>query len=355
MPPSSARPRGFTLIELLVVVAILSAASLLAFAALGEDRAQLRYDDTRNRLKHLRAAMLGSAGPAGTNAAAAGYVADNGHLPDSIAALLTPQGQTRAALSPLFVPNPDDATCTGATGALLTDVGAQLIKGHRGDYLGGLAFNGRLRDGWGNVGQADDVLNSGWAVASDDDGRALSITSLGSDNTVDAGNDNPYAAEQTLSLQAADWLVPLAGWTVTVRNARIGSSSANDILPGRLSVSLLVFVNDAGGGTWRRYATQSLPCLDGDGDGEVAGVACARTASVAFIDGCKPGVTVAGRGHIPQGRHLLVLTDNGADNLPWTADDVVGNGPTLTGSTPILTQVDALAGHNLPAVTLEIR
>ncbi len=331
--------RGFTLIELLVVVAILSAASLLAFAGLGEDRVQLRHDDTRQRLRHLRTAILG-------DSALAGYVVDNGRLPGSIAELLGPgELRQRAALAPLFVPAPDADSCTGSTGIALSDNGALLVKGHRGDYLGGLAVNGRFRDGWGNVGINDDAANAGWATALAT--PALHISSLGADNA--AGGDD-YAADQTLAINADDWLLPIAGWTVTVNNARRGGDPANDIPAGRLSLSLLVFVNDGDGGQWRRYSSAALPCLDGNGDGEVGGLACARSATVAFGDGCKPGVTVAGQGRIPQGRHLLVLTDHGADGQPWTADDVVSG-----GSTPILAQIDAIAGHNLPAVTLEIR
>jgi len=336
--------RGFTLIELLVVVAILSAASLLAFAGLGEDRAQLRYDDTRQRLQHLRAAVLG-------DTALAGYVVDNGRLPGSIADLLGPgELRERTALSPLFVPAPDSNSCTGSSGIALTDNGALLIKGHRGDYLGDRAFNGRFRDGWGNVGSTDDAANSGWATVLD--APTLHLSSLGADN---AAGGSDYAADQTLAITANDWLLPIAGWTVTVNNARIGSDTANDIPAGRLSVSLLVFVNDSDGGQWRRYASAALPCLDGNGDGEVDGLACARSASVAFGDGCQPGVADAGLGRIPQGRHLLVLTDNGSDGQPWTADDLVSGGATLRASTPIYKQIDAIAGHNLPAVTLEIR
>ncbi len=336
--------RGFTLIELLVVVAILSAASLLAFAGLGEDRAQLRYDDTRQRLQHLRAAVLG-------DTALAGYVADNGRLPGSVADLLGPgELRERAALSPLFVPAPDASSCSGDSGIALTDNGALLIKGHRGDYLGGRAVNGRFRDGWGNVGSADDAANSGWATVLN--APTLHISSLGADN---AAGGSDYAADQTLAITANDWLLPIAGWTVTVNNARLGSDTANDIPAGRLSVSLLVFVNDSDGGQWRRYASAALPCLDGNGDGEVDGLACARSASVAFGDGCQPGVADAELGRIPQGRHLLVLTDNGGDGQPWTADDLVSGGATLRASTPIYKQIDAIAGHNLPAVTLEIR
>ena len=67
-PPRPANPdsrpaRGFTLIELLVVVAVLSSVALLAFGVATEDRAQLRYNDTRTRLGQLERAILGRLGP----------------------------------------------------------------------------------------------------------------------------------------------------------------------------------------------------------------------------------------------------------------------------------------------------
>lgn len=348
-------PCGFTLIELLVVVAVLSAASLLAFGVFSEDRTQIRYDDTRQRLQSLRRAILGHNGPS-TGEASAGFVADNGALPTDLITLLQPGSlQARAVRSPIFDPKPDDTTCANdgsADDITLTDAGAQLIKGHAGDYLGGLAVNGRFRDGWGNVASTDDASNFGWNTVFDGTAKTLAITSPGLDN-VNGGSD--FAADFGLTVAANDWLVPIAGWTIKVTNSRRGAASTNDISAGHLSISLLVFLNDGSTGKWLRYATASLPCLDGTGDGDVGGLACARTADIAFIDGCKPGVIVSGLGRIPQGRHLLVLTDNGPDGLPWTTDDKLSGSITLTGSSPIFTQIDVVAGRNLPAIALEIR
>lgn len=354
--PPAPPPNGFTLIELLVVVAVLSAASLLAFGVFAEDRTQIRHDDTRQGLQVLRRAILGQNGPTTAAGTVAGFVADNGALPTDLITLLQ-QGslQTRVVRSPILDPKPDDASCANdgsADDITLTDAAAQLVKGHGGDYLGGLGFNGRFRDGWGNVASGDDAINFGWSTVFDGSGKTLTVTSLGLDNAV-GGSD--FAADSGLTINANDWLLPIAGWTVNVRNSRLGAAPANDIPAGRLSLSLLVFVNDGSTGKWLRYATASLPCMDGTGDGDVGGLACSRTASIAFIDGCKPGVTVAGQGRIPQGRHLLVLTDNGADGLPWTSDDLISGGITLTGGSPIFTQVDAVAGRSLPAVALEIR
>lgn len=328
-PPRTVRHCGFTLIELLVVVALLSSVSLLAFGIFAEDRTQIRYDDTRARLQVLRRAVLGLNGPPGGETPG-GFVADNGALPTDLATLLQAGSlATRGVKSPVFDPKPDDTNCAndGTGETTIADAAAQLIKGHAGDYLGGLAFNGRYRDGWGNVSASDDALNFGWQTAYDSAARALSITSLGLDN---AAGGSDYAVDVGLGIAANDWLIPLGGWTVQLKNAR-----ATDISANTLSLSLLVFANDAIGGKWLRYSTVALPACP-----------VGATCGLAFTDGCTPGESVAGKGRIPQGRHLLVLVDNGADGTPWTNGDT----PTTT-----FVQIDAIAGRNLPAVTLEIR
>jgi prepilin-type N-terminal cleavage/methylation domain-containing protein len=350
---------GFTLIELLIVVALLSAVSLATFGRLGEDRVQQRYDDTKNRLQIVRRAILGQNGPS-TAEAAAGFVADNGAMPSDLATLIQPGTLLgRAAQSPLFDPKPNDTTCANDGGETTLDgtnyPAAQLVKGHIGDYLGGLAINSRFRDGWGNVSSTDDASNFGWQTAFDSTAKTLEITSLGLDNASGPVGSTDFDADFGLTVAANDWLVPITGWTIKVTNSRAGTASTNDIPAGRLSISLLVFLNDGSTGKWLRYATASLPCMDGDDDGLVNSVACSRTASIAFTDGCMPGEIVAGKGRIPQGRDLLLLTDNGDDGAPWTADDKINSSITLTGSSPIFTQVDAVAGRNLPAVTLDIR
>lgn len=347
---SSARTRslaGFTLIELLVVVAVLSAVSLLAFGVVADDRLQLRHDDTRARLQVVHRALLGSARAADA-AGAHGFVADNGALPGDMATLL--QSGTldgHGAKSPVFDPKPNDSSCAAdgsANDVVLTSADAQLPKGHRGNYLGALPINGVLRDGWGNASASDDALNFGWQFSTDTANGTLSLASLGQDNTT-GGMD--YAADYGWSLASDDWRVPLAGWTVQVKNWR-----STDIAANTVSLSLLVYANQAGGGVWRRYATTALPCIGANGSSSGT---CAGTVSASFIDGCKPGTVAAGTGRIPQGRHLLVLTDNGADATPWTSDDVVSNGSTLSAATPIVAQVDAVAGRNLPTVVLEVR
>lgn len=339
---SPALPRGFTLIELLVVVAILSAASLLAFGVFSEDRTQIRYDDTRQRLQILRRAILGHNGPS-TGEESAGFVADNGALPTDLITLLQPGSlQARAVRSPIFDPKPDDTTCANdgnADDIALTDAGAQLVKGHAGDYLGGLAVNGHFRDGWGNVSSTDDAQNFGWQTAFDGTAKTLTITSLGLDN-ISGGFD--FGSDFGLTVATNDWLLPISGWSVTVKNAR-----STDIPANNLSLSLLVYVNNTSGGQWLRYATTALATCLGPGSG------CVSSATLNFTDGCKPGESVTNKGRIPQGRHLLVLTHNGTDLTPWTTDDKVTDITYLPNAT--YTQIDAMAGRNLPAIALEIR
>lgn len=362
-PPAraGAAATGFTLIELLVVVAILSAASLLAFGSLGEDRLQLRHDDTRQRLLLLRNAVLGQSGPSAAASAVSGFVADNGRLPADLATLLGAGSlEPRAPRAAIFDPQPDASSCEndGSSNDLTLLVpAALLIKGHAGDYLAGQAINGRFRDGWGNVASSDDALNFGWQLSHDAAGQALEITSYGMDN---AAGGSDFAADRQLSVNAGDWLLPLAGWTVTVRNLTGHDINANS---DGLSVSLLVYVNTTSGGRWRRHATTTLACLDAYGassDGlclDASGntVPGGHTVSASFIDGCQPGISQPGLGLIPQGRHLLVLSRNAGTSPPWSGTDRLTWSTPPAISQPILRQVDVIAGHNLPSLTLEIR
>lgn len=329
---------GFTLIELLVVVAILSAAAVLALGALGPDMAQVRHDDTANRLGVLRHALL-TAPVIGGATLPGGYVADNGDLPANLARLLVPGDfAAREARAPVFDATPGATDCAndGVGETVLDEAAALLVKGHRGDYLEGRAMNGVFRDGWGNESASDDAANWGWTVARDATAQSLALTSLGADNL--DGGEAPYDSDRSLTIAADDWLLPIAGWTVTVTN-RSG-------IDRTLSARLLVFKNDDGGGRWLHYGT-ATGCVDGDGDELVGGVSCPPGVSLAFVDGCWPGGPNTELRHrrIPQGRHLLVLVDAGT-GLPYQN---AGDGAR------VLRQIDALAGHALPAVSLEIR
>ncbi|MDR0440915.1 MAG: type II secretion system GspH family protein [Candidatus Accumulibacter sp.] len=378
------RPGGFTLIELLVVIGILSSVTLLAFNVSGDDRAQLRYDDTRQRLHAMERAILGRLGPSG-EAAAGGFVADNGRLPTSVSELLSPGLlATRAAVEPIFDPKPDATSCANNGGSspgdeiTLGEAPALLVKGHRGNYLGGLAFNGRFRDGWGNENgaAAADALNFGWDWK-DDVPEQLTITSFGADNVDDGTPGLPefpgpgpnYATDAKAVIGPGDWRVPIGGWTVTVTSA-VDLDFAADIT---LSASLLVYENEIVDtmGTqsaryfWRRYSSsaETVSCFDGDGDGYIDAdgdgtidldddgepKTCAtRSITLAFSPGCHPGDPDNSHESIPQGRHLLVLVRNGQASGAWDDGDTVY-------APRVLAQIDAVAGMALPAARLEIR
>lgn len=352
------RATGFTLIELLVVVAVLSAASLMAFGAFTEDRAQIRHDETRTRLAVLRRSVLGHSLPS-TAGIGGGFVADNGDLPGDLATLM--QNGTLLAQSiqvPVFDAQPDPASCAnngseyanpfGAT----PSVNALLVKGHRGDYLGGMAFNGRFRDGWGNVDPTAsvDAIDSGWRLSNS--AGTLSIASLGADNAT-GGTD--FAADIGLTVNPADWLIPLQGWTVTVTNM------AGDINSAKyFSASLLVFHNTTSGGEWRRYSTPIVgtSCLDGNGNGTVDDdantgtpeIACPAKISFSFAANCKAGDAASGAASIPQGRHLLVITAHTGTAL-WDGSD----SPFWGAGKQALMRVDAVAGMPLPEAQMALR
>lgn len=354
--PSFRLARGFTLIELLVVVAILSAASLLAFGMLTEDKAQIRYDETRLRLQNIRRAVLGQLGPTRPDTLG-GFVADNGDLPGDLATLLQHGSLLpQAVRSPIFDPQPAAISCANNGGeVMLSDSNALLVKGHRGDYLGGLSFNGNFRDGWGNVdGNAPlDALNFGWVVALGGGsmlGSKLTITSLGADNAPGPVGASDFSADRSLEINPSDWQVPLQGWTVRVVNY-----TGADIASQKISVSLLVFRNTANGagsnGQWLRYSTPVAEvCLDGTGDDLVGGTACASSASFSFAEKCQAGNSASGSSLIPQGRHLLLVTGN-ADGTLWSANDSA----EWTPGKKSLARIDAVAGIALPEAQLELR
>jgi prepilin-type N-terminal cleavage/methylation domain-containing protein len=322
------KTRGFTLIELLLVVAILSATALAAFGLVSEDRAQIRIDDTRNRLNILRRAIVGIDGPAyGGEVRLSGFVADNGRLPASIAELRSNNLESSPMLSQLarsvkFSGN-TDTTCV-QTGTL-DDVGPAaaaitLTKGHRGDYLSGAS--GAFRDGWGNVGTETDIsetstfdetddVNFGWTFMP---GPPLQIASNGLDNLPDGEKD----ARTTIA--EADWTVDLTGWKVTIRNRTSASLSALS----DLQAALLVFRNTGTNGEWLRYSSGKC-----DTD-----IAVDESCIVTFPGpGACPGV--------PIGRHLLVLLS--------------ASGVYPSSTAPVTVPLDFFPGVQLPNATLEVR
>ncbi|MDR1064372.1 MAG: type II secretion system GspH family protein [Azoarcus sp.] len=246
-PPSVA---GFTLAELLVVVAVLSATALAAFGLVSEDRAQVRIDDTRNRLAVLRRAVIGPEAPVyGGEMRLAGYVADNGRLPRNLGELLGAAEEDyllRKGVTPKLAAKVDAKCFQQMDGgdddedkdkAVELGNAARVLKGHRGNYLASAARGGEFRDGWGNVGSVEaegssedsgeknsEADNFGWHWDETADG--LTITSFGADNMLDGAPPPDLEAEvdQTMRIDDADWRVPLDGWMVTIRNANAAVS-----------------------------------------------------------------------------------------------------------------------------------
>ncbi|MDR1889601.1 MAG: prepilin-type N-terminal cleavage/methylation domain-containing protein [Zoogloeaceae bacterium] len=327
---------GFTLIELLLVVAILSAAALAAFSFAADDRSQVRMEDTHNRLLALRRAVLGVEAPAyGGEMRLSGFVADNGMLPETVAELVKPDSFLEKAGIPAAYSSTLDDDCVQNSPASLGGT-AILLKGHRGNYLNGLTRNNTFRDGWGNVAAStttppgDD--NFGWLVnnASTDH---LSITSLGADNVSDTpGVENDLDAEddQTMQIEPADWLIPLAGWQVTVKNR---SATNLDLSTGNVSAALLVFRNIGTNGQWLRFNSA-------DNNGCAITLAQGEQCALTFNQ-ITCGSSTEARS-IPSGRHLLVLLKD---------TDLYKN----SDNTPVTAQPLFYPHADRPAITLEIR
>ncbi|MDR2164932.1 MAG: type II secretion system GspH family protein [Zoogloeaceae bacterium] len=350
---------GFTLIELLVVVAILSATAFAAFGLMSEDRAQVRMDDTHTRLILLRRAILGVEWPAyGGERRLSGFVADNGRLPGSILDLLSKPdafGKQESVQVPFLksverggVDSNGDGTPDRYTLCLqkedipdtdlVTD--AFLIKGYRsGGYLNGSTRNGEFRDGWGNVATDDatDDQYFGWnwkdipvpAVVGDSDFPGFTIASLGADNF--SGGDDA-AADQTMTLVAGDWQVPLAGLEVKVRSNKAMTADS-----GNFSAALLVYEN-GNEKPWRQYRTDTCNIPAG-------------TDSCALRFGNE--ITCNGETlkdvKIPMGRHLVLLLDARGEITPYDDD------PDPDKKKHVFTQAVFFPGVDRPGITLEIR
>lgn len=166
--------QGFTLLELLLVVLILSGVAWMALNSVENNADQVRFENTRNRLKAIRFAIIGdSTRTINGQPEIRGYVADMGKLPDNIKDLIT--GPTDPDLRYQF-----DSTYG-------------LWSGWNGPYLASTSLTGgdEFRDGWGNVDpdlSEDD--NFGWDFSRDDTGD-LAIKSKGKDNQSDRPDDEP--------------------------------------------------------------------------------------------------------------------------------------------------------------------
>jgi hypothetical protein len=259
-----------------------------------------------------------------------GFVADNGRLPVNVRELLAfdaDEFAVREGVIPGFAAVADvNSDCVQTSDGDTLGEPARLLKGHRGNYLAGVAHNGEFRDGWGNVGQGEaDKENFGWAVDTTVSNE-LTITGLGADNELDVtGVDNEIAAEndQTMTIADADWRVPLDGWQVTVKNLR---ASSLDLSSPRAVV--LVFENVGTNGRWLQYRdTSSASACSAT---LLTGESCVLT--FAGTSACNSGSIAA---KVPLGRHVLALADG---------DAVLAK-----------TQVDFYPGTLPPPITLEVR
>jgi len=351
---------GLTLLELLLVVVLISAVAFVSLAQVRDEAAAARAQDNQARLEALRAAVLGGSGLAPAPAAGlTGYAVDNGALPETIAALTAPPAGFAAhgAEEPIFDPQPDaggfsDGPPPGSGLAgeeIVLDAPAEaLLKGHRGGYLAGVR-GGQFRDGWGrdlgagagaggfacpfapagSSGDGSDLQddNHGWCLTLFDD--QWHVASYGLDAA--PGEQNGLAMEVDVALQppieAGDWRVTvLGGTTVELVNATGADIDLRVDPPWsgadpKLRAAVLAFVNDAGGGRWRRVSTAATAdlCLDGDGDGLCAGAPASTSTSAAF----------AGAFSLPVGEHLLVAVydpDGVAGNADDTPELPIGSG-----------------------------
>ncbi|MDR0528995.1 MAG: prepilin-type N-terminal cleavage/methylation domain-containing protein [Zoogloeaceae bacterium] len=340
--------QGFTLVELLLVIVLLSAVTLAAFDVAIEDRSQVRMEDTRARLGILRRAILGVETPAyGGELRLSGFVADNGRLPESVRDLLDISSyRERKGVQPVF-----SGALTNEclqTGAGHTFAGVSLLKGHRGNYLAGVARNQAFRDGWGNVGASADNLNFGWQVAPAFVTDTLTISSLGANNQ--PGGDSEAEIDQSMRVSPEDWRVSLDGWKVRLRYRDRSESGTNALSAsgfdpalsdfGDLGLALLVFENEEGEGRWRQYRSAAA---------DVGGNNCQGKTELYDGEECEirfVAKSVCGGGGerenlVPLGRHLLVLT---AKNyaLPPEIHRIVR-------------EVDFFPGALQPGLTLELR
>jgi hypothetical protein len=233
---------------------------------------------------------------------------------------------------------------------------ARVLKGYRGNYLAGATPNGFFRDGWGNVGtplQAspdphDESRNFGWWVKNE--GDTLTIKSLGADNAVD--DDTPPALEaevdQPITIDKADWRIPLDGWQVRLANSSDADLAIADIDSGtsnfdNLGVTLLVFENVGASGKWRQYRSTRNTCNTSTLSLSPEGVCVFMF--VADEDGKIPcGASGKTPADVPLGRHILALTAN--HGLP-------NHG--LPSARQFVTPVDFYPGAIPPEITWNIR
>lgn len=349
---------GFTLLEMLLVVALLAATAGMSLVLLGERDQQARHDETQRRLSDAVSAVVGEAGPVwGGQVRLSGFVADNGRLPDNLRELsdrdsLVDTSECSSggsvgpgllachkARAPVFDPTPAAATGldNGSGDELdLAADGETLPKGLR-RYVEGRSGGAEWRDGWGNVSLSDDASNYGWQLqlpAATPDPWVL--TSLGSNNTVDLLPPSPdpeYVVDLSRRVLADDWGIDISGWTVRLTNASGATTTS-----ARLGLSLLVWLNDAGGPHWKRLST----VLD------ATPLAAGESRDFVFPGGGYPGGAIPTR--VPLGEHLLVVFES-ANGLAHDGDDQ----PLVVAGHRISAQVRFFRGAGRPAAEVLLK
>lgn len=363
--PVRRRARGFSLLELLLVIVILAAVAWMATSTLENNVAQVRYDDTRNRLRAIREAVLGPVGPGALEAGVlSGYVVDNGGLPLAIDSLVEIPGGfgSFGSVEPVFDPVPDAAGHDNSDGneLTLTAAGQILLKGHRGGYLPASA-SGFFRDGWGNSRSTDgvagldcpsvpgsagdkagsdlDTANHGWCVTHYDNG--FHVDSYGMDGRAGQLTGDAYETDLAMSppILAGDWRTDVTGRSVQVANLSGGAIDCSN-----LRVSLLIYENSAAGARWRRLTTGLLAGSSlADGASTTATFPAVATDSTATND-------------VPLGEHLLLLVYD-ADGVALTSDDTPDVSSATGGASPqyVAGRVKFFSRGGVPTLKLEIR
>jgi len=361
--------RGMTLIELIIVIAILASIAFLAMSAVdsGSSHNQIRYEDTRIRMKAIREAIIGPTGKAiYEHGVLSGFVVDNGRLPGNVTMLVDNPASAYDSyklVSPIFDPSPTSGFNDGSGETSLQNAVQRLLKGHRGYYLTG-SRDGPYRDGWGNRGLSTpspfncpsksthdtyppssgndkESDNHGWCVSLNatattgiyPGGRKdFYLDSYGLDGVRGNTTDAPYTVDMILPepVLADDWSMDISGRTVTV-NDPDGTVFGNATL-ATLKASLLVFVNDSNplstNGNWLQIPTKA-------------------NATVIPANGTIPLRFPALSHRVPVGEHLLVLTGNSTA----TPHHVL---PNATSSKAYTTRVRFFPRSNPPAMEINI-
>ncbi len=227
MPRQQQTAAGFSLVELITVLLILTALGTVAVRSTVELGYDSRHHITRERLKQIRAAILGNPQQVVNGQPdISGFVADMGRLPESLRELLE-SGSCSAGSSSrpsdcaspeTWTWNPTPTKAGRCSDNSFTDETTCVNNGHgwlnagwNGPYLqvsGNANDPDAFSDGWGNV--SADNYGWDWNLA----GTTLTITSLGRDHTDNAGaiacGDADYKGDCFTTLLEKDYTYDLS-------------------------------------------------------------------------------------------------------------------------------------------------